>query len=738
MPNVDIDSIGLQISADSSDAEQSLDRLSASLTDLNRSLGKIGANAGNIRSIAKSMAALNDIRIPDFSKAISQLSELSKIDLKNLENKTLKVDLHIEGISEAERMKYAIEDAVNNAHIDTQKISRQLKDTFNLDGSQRKEIQGILDDMVADFSQGGSAMREFEQLMQTLTTNGTVLKTTFDNMFHLPVDDLRQEYLEFLKYVRDNPIRSTEFSSGKGNNGAANQIKEDVFQGGFGKMISKTGERLDTGYFEELIHLFPTVMAGYRDIVNGEASAEKGATDMQTAMLEALKTAKQFTTETVSSADVQKTAGTASYKIYDNLLQSFGKYRDQALRESAMTIPLKFNVDEKRIETQISNAIKNISQKDWGKINLKLGVNTNDLKSQISKAIGGGDIQAATGMSNSMQDLLRSMREMATLNLKDSGIITFINTFTNRASKMKDTANAFPALALEIQEFFQTMQNVKIANNTVRMAEALAQIAKSGKNASAAMQNVSGSAAQTGKQFNYASVVGRGLNKVLDSIINALKKIGGGALSGIKALATNLSNIGRSSSGVSSLTSNIKTLIGTMIGFRGIVGVFNWSKQMMKMGADVTEIDHIVKSVFGEDMVGYVNDWANDTMEKFGIASTAAKQYAGTMSAMFQASNVSVKDSNQMATDLVGLAGDLSAFYNIDTETAYNKIKSGMAGMVRPLRDLGIDLSVATLKEYALAQGIDKSWTSMTQAEKVMLRYRYLMDQTGTQQGDFA
>jgi len=52
--------------------------------------------------------------------------------------------------------------------------------------------------------------------------------------------------------------------------------------------------------------------------------------------------------------------------------------------------------------------------------------------------------------------------------------------------------------------------------------------------------------------------------------------------------------------------------------------------------------------------------------------------------------------------------------------------------------DLGIDLSVATLKEYALAQGIDKSWTSMTQAEKVMLRYRYLMDQTGAQQGDFA
>lgn len=61
-----------------------------------------------------------------------------------------------------------------------------------------------------------------------------------------------------------------------------------------------------------------------------------------------------------------------------------------------------------------------------------------------------------------------------------------------------------------------------------------------------------------------------------------------------------------------------------------------------------------------------------------------------------------------------------------------------MAGMVRPLRDLGIDLSVATLNEYALSQGIGKTVTQMTQAEKVMLRYQYLLSVTGIQQGDFA
>ena len=309
--------------------------------------------------------------------------------------------------------------------------------------------------------------------------------------------------------------------------------------------------------------------------------------------------------------------------------------------------------------------------------------------SDITRYIG--NLQKSTDKLDptKLRDIAANLTSLSSLSSASQSMNDFVQAmsqFIGSSTKIKKTAAEFPALAKELRAFFDSMQNVTIADNTVRMAEALAQIAKSGKNASTAMKTVSASTGQTAKQFNYASIVGRGLNKVLDSIINALKKIGGGALNGIKTLATNLSNIGRSSNGVNSLTSNIKTLLGTMLGFRGIVGVFNWSKQMMKMGADVTEIDHIVKSVFGEDMVGYVNDWANDTMEKFGIASTAAKQYAGTMSAMFQASNVSVKDSNQMATDLVGLAGDLSAFYNIDTETAYNKIKSGMAGMVRPLR----------------------------------------------------
>lgn len=213
--------------------------------------------------------------------------------------------------------------------------------------------------------------------------------------------------------------------------------------------------------------------------------------------------------------------------------------------------------------------------------------------------------------------------------------------------------------------------------------------------------------------------------------------VGSGITNGLNSLVSRLKGLTSLSGGIKTLSTNFKTLLATMLGFRGIMSIFNWTKSMISLGSEVTEVDHIVESVFGENMVGYVDDWANNAIEKFGIAAVEAKKYAGRLSAMFQASNVGAKQAGEMGMRLTELAGDLSAFYNIDTDTAFKKVQSGMAGMVRPLRDLGIDLTAATLQEYALSQGIEKSYSSMTQAEKVMLRYQYLMNATKTQQGDF-
>jgi hypothetical protein len=91
-----------------------------------------------------------------------------------------------------------------------------------------------------------------------------------------------------------------------------------------------------------------------------------------------------------------------------------------------------------------------------------------------------------------------------------------------------------------------------------------------------------------------------------------------------------------------------------------------------------------------------------------------------------------------MSKNLTQLGYDISSFFNISVEESMQKLQSGVSGELEPLRRLGYDLSQARLEAVALSLGIDKSVSSMTQAEKAELRYYTIMNQVTTAQGDLA
>lgn len=91
-----------------------------------------------------------------------------------------------------------------------------------------------------------------------------------------------------------------------------------------------------------------------------------------------------------------------------------------------------------------------------------------------------------------------------------------------------------------------------------------------------------------------------------------------------------------------------------------------------------------------------------------------------------------------MSKNLTQLGYDISSFFNISVEDAMQKLQSGIAGELEPLRRLGYDLSDARLQATALSLGIDKSTQSMTQAEKAELRYYAIMTQVTSAQEDLA
>lgn len=160
--------------------------------------------------------------------------------------------------------------------------------------------------------------------------------------------------------------------------------------------------------------------------------------------------------------------------------------------------------------------------------------------------------------------------------------------------------------------------------------------------------------------------------------------------------------------------------------------------ESIQLASDLEEVQNVVDTTFGAAGAEKVNKWAEEARKKFGLTELQAKQYASTMGAIFKTNGIADDEIVKMSTDIAGLAADMASFYNMDFDTAFNKIQSGLAGMPQPLRDIGVEMSETAVSAYAAANGFETAFSEMSQADKYLVRYQYLMSQTSLAQGDFA
>lgn len=131
-------------------------------------------------------------------------------------------------------------------------------------------------------------------------------------------------------------------------------------------------------------------------------------------------------------------------------------------------------------------------------------------------------------------------------------------------------------------------------------------------------------------------------------------------------------------------------------------------------------------------------DYAQKVSEIVGIDPAEWMRNQGVFNTIITGFGVAGDKAAYMSKNLTQLGYDIASFYNLGFESAMQKVQSGIAGELEPLRRLGYDLSVARLEQERLNLGIDKSVSSMTQAEKSQLRYYAMMTQVTQVQGDMA
>ncbi|MBQ8188559.1 MAG: phage tail tape measure protein [Lachnospiraceae bacterium] len=157
--------------------------------------------------------------------------------------------------------------------------------------------------------------------------------------------------------------------------------------------------------------------------------------------------------------------------------------------------------------------------------------------------------------------------------------------------------------------------------------------------------------------------------------------------------------------------------------------------KMVDAASDMEENINKVDVAFGKSSES-VKAWAETATEAFGLSKNQALEATSLFGDMGTSMGLPQEEAAKMATSMAGLAGDLASFKNIGIDQAMTALNGVFTGETESLKTLGVVMTETNLKQFAADVGI--VYDEMTQAEKVQLRYAYVMEMTKNAQGDYA
>ena len=378
---------------------------------------------------------------------------------------------------------------------------------------------------------------------------------------------------------------------------------------------------------------------------------------------------------------------------------------------------------EKTFQTSL-NAIKS-NVKDLGSQMRLLTAEFDGSADGMEALVAKNDLLKKTVTATQKQiDLLGGEydRQVRTLSNLEGALNKANKEFGEHSVEAAKAQNAYNRQSIEVQKLATQMNNAKAS-----MAKMTREIEDNDK----AMEELNRSSSKFDKAFGFIGTAAKnmlGLRKSTEDVADSMNKAGNHSLtfgSAVKAIVTSEAIMG----GFRMMGQVVADLGRNMVDF---------AKSGLEVASDLQEVQNVVDVTFGSEGAAVIENFAKGAASSFGMSALSAKEFTGTMGAMLKSMNLTDGEVLEMSQALTGLAGDMASFYNLDAEEAFSKLRSGISGETEPLKQLGINMSVANLEAYALSKSINTAWKEMTQAEQATLRYQYIMQATADAQGDFA
>lgn len=817
-----VDELQLQINSDASSAIDSLERLASKLESASASAKSFVNSANSLKALAN---GLNKIAGVNFNSAISGLTRLSRIDLSNLKDKKVDITLSVSGADQAERLKYATQDAEKNVLKSASRISKAFGQKYNVDSEGIAEMTVQVKELISALANenGGAANEAIGNIFNIITERG--------RMSLAELQGVKNAYLKEYNELKKIVVGTSNLS--------ATEI-ESLFGQGFGANLKKGAESSDKNWAE--------IVDEHKDVFENLGASAASVGDQVKALadrLQELRTALE--PQRITDDNILDGIGFDVNSLMESIDSTLQENIGKNMRESAGKIPLDLDIDQKRFEEQIQRAINhatdnkaytakpiqikideqglrqnvehafslidiaklpeyannfermsqaisqmNQSSANSGNINSfvnalrrlvstditkfdpaafeKIVALTKDLASfggvdktlnrfisSLARLANAGDNarKTAYGLDALIPRLRSAVKSFIDIGSIDSSISQFVTSLAKLAtagSKVKDTATNLDDLAKAVLRFLRAMRNApQISDNLAMTIQGLGNLAAAGQKTAKALEDVSNSGVSgsnnilSGAFGNAAKSATSGLKGILDISL----RLGGQGASALGKFMQRIGLLPGAANGIDRTALSFGNLLRAILPFYGIRGIFDWGKDAVTVGSSLVEIENVIDTAFGslkkgyQDISGYVYDWAKGTIDGFGVSELAAKQYAGRLMSMFNSSGFDLTEgmrdsAAKMSTDLIERAGDIASFYDMSVDEAMTKVQAGLAGMNRPLRSIGINMSVANLQAFALSKGINTAWKEMDQATQMALRYEYILNASQYAMGDFA
>lgn len=381
------------------------------------------------------------------------------------------------------------------------------------------------------------------------------------------------------------------------------------------------------------------------------------------------------------------------------------------------SLEIKIQAQAQQASGQIDALVTRLGRLSSALSGLSTG-NLNSLSTGVSRLAGA--MTAMRGIdTRTFSAVARNVSKLGSINSKQinaaAGSMRQISNAVKGLSGMSASVKGLTDLASAIKQLgYQS--STKAIENIPKLATAMRQLMS---------------------ELSKAPSVSRNIIDMTNALAK-LSRTGGAAGTAAKSITSSFSGFSSGASAVTKKSFSLASAIGKVYAtYWALYRGFRLLGDAIDISSSLTEVENVVRQTFGQ-YESLINNFAKTSIEKFGMSELSAKQFASRFQAMGTALDIPQRKMADMSIRLTELTGDMASFYDVSQEDIAKSLQSVFSGTTAPMRRYGIDLTQATLKEWALKQGLDANISSMTQAQKAMLRYQYVLAHTTNITGDFA